>query len=606
MSTKGKILIVEDEAIIALSLSQALRKIGYEVLTHFSEGESAIEYLSKHKSGIDELPDLILMDIMLLGKMDGTETAEVIKNKFKIPVVFLTALSGEMIFEKAKVTEPYAYIIKPFNERELQMSIEIALYKFKAELKIQQSEAKFRAIFNSINSVFYSTDMDGTIEMISPSVEKFSGYTPESMLGKKTSDFYFDENDRERLMAILTTKGYANEFETRVKHLNGSIIDVSADIKYLENEEGEITGICGNIKDITHIKKTEQQAYNYLKAIEQSHEIIYITDSSGIIQFANNKTAEVSGYSVHELLGQSPRLLRSGLIHRSFFKKMWEDLQNGRVVETTFPNRKKNGRIYYQETIISPIRNKAGKISLFVCTGKDITDKIKARRKIELLNHNQKVRETESNKNIISSFIQGQEEERRRVSNEIHDGLCQMLSMAKTSLINGKDRNKSTNKSNFDELLDASIIEAKRISNNLSPAVLTDFGLTAGLKKLIHVNNANTAKTIHTRIAGSILRLSSQQELALFRIAQEAISNSIKHSNCSAIYVRLYIHDKHLILNLLDNGKGFTLDRTRINSSGLGLGNIKQRAGLIGAELNIKSKPGKYSSIHVKIKTNTP
>ncbi len=126
MSTK-KILVVEDEAIVAKDISVCLKKIGYEVIGTLSKGEKVIPAIEENK------PDLILMDIMLAGNMTGIEVSKKIKDQYDIPVVFLTAYADEKTISKAKVTEPYGYVIKPFKEIDLRTSIEMALYKYKKE-----------------------------------------------------------------------------------------------------------------------------------------------------------------------------------------------------------------------------------------------------------------------------------------------------------------------------------------------------------------------------------------------------------------------------------------------------------------------------------------
>lgn len=125
--SKVKILIVEDEAIVARDIKVCLNKIGYEVLGSYSSGEKALEAIEENQ------PELILMDIMLKGKMSGIDTSAVVKEKYGIPVVFLTAYADEKTISKAMVTEPYGYIIKLFKEIDLRTSIEMALYKFKKE-----------------------------------------------------------------------------------------------------------------------------------------------------------------------------------------------------------------------------------------------------------------------------------------------------------------------------------------------------------------------------------------------------------------------------------------------------------------------------------------
>ncbi len=133
---KIKILIAEDEYIIAIDLKRTLEKLGYEVPAYVARGEDVIKH-----AGTDS-PDLILMDIMLEGGMSGIQAAEVIKQKYNIPIVYLTAFTDEKTLQKAKITEPVGYILKPFEERSLHSAIEIALYKYEMEtqLKIKTRE----------------------------------------------------------------------------------------------------------------------------------------------------------------------------------------------------------------------------------------------------------------------------------------------------------------------------------------------------------------------------------------------------------------------------------------------------------------------------------
>jgi CheY-like chemotaxis protein len=121
--TEAKILVVEDENIVALEIKKRLQKLGYIVPSVASTGEDAISKVE----GI--LPDLVLMDIMLKGEIDGIDAAGEIRKRFNIPVVYLTAYSDEETLQRAKLTEPYGYILKPFEENDLRTTIEIALYK---------------------------------------------------------------------------------------------------------------------------------------------------------------------------------------------------------------------------------------------------------------------------------------------------------------------------------------------------------------------------------------------------------------------------------------------------------------------------------------------
>ncbi|HPC56108.1 MAG TPA: response regulator, partial [Methanolinea sp.] len=135
-----RILIVEDEQIVAEDLRQTLENMGYSVVGVVSSGEGAVE--TAHK----EIPDLILMDIMLSGKMDGISAAHQIRSEHDIPVIYVTAYADSQLIERAKVTEPFGYIVKPFNEREFQSNIEIALFKHRLEKEIRKRDAILLAL----------------------------------------------------------------------------------------------------------------------------------------------------------------------------------------------------------------------------------------------------------------------------------------------------------------------------------------------------------------------------------------------------------------------------------------------------------------------------
>jgi len=124
---KNNILVIEDEAIVSKDIQQSLKKLGYNIVGSAATGEKAVILAE------ETIPDLVLMDIMLKGEMSGIDAAEKIKEKLNIPVIYLTAYADENTLAKAKVTEPYGYIIKPFKEIDLHTSIEMALYKHAKE-----------------------------------------------------------------------------------------------------------------------------------------------------------------------------------------------------------------------------------------------------------------------------------------------------------------------------------------------------------------------------------------------------------------------------------------------------------------------------------------
>jgi len=141
------ILVVEDESIVAKDIQVCLRKLGYNVIGICSTGESAVE------KALDERPDLIMMDIMLKGEMSGIQAAAAIRKDHDIPVIFLTAYTDRDTVDKAKETEPYGYIIKPFKEIDIQTAIEIALYKHSKEKVVKQERDLYYSLVEKQDSI---------------------------------------------------------------------------------------------------------------------------------------------------------------------------------------------------------------------------------------------------------------------------------------------------------------------------------------------------------------------------------------------------------------------------------------------------------------------
>ena len=177
---KAQILVVEDEGITAKYIQKILHDSGYDVLAVVSSGEEAIR-----KVGVNN-PDLVLMDIILRGEMSGIEAAEHIRERFDIPVIYLTARTDDKTLEQAKITEPYGYIIKPFNERELHTIIEMALYKHQMESKLKKSEEKYRLVFeNAREGISIYEDLpDGKRKLVecNPQYVEISGYAREELV----------------------------------------------------------------------------------------------------------------------------------------------------------------------------------------------------------------------------------------------------------------------------------------------------------------------------------------------------------------------------------------------------------------------------------------
>ncbi|HEY0744752.1 MAG TPA: response regulator [Chryseosolibacter sp.] len=178
MATKPTILIVEDSFIVSFHLEKILESEGYEVIGTQATGEGAIDAISNRQ------PDLVLMDIMLAGNLDGIESARVIRSRFGVPVIFITALTDHGTIQRAKITEPFGYLTKPFEDRQIATVIELALYKHSMEKNLRRTEEKYFATVNSINDAVILLDTDFRVTYMNPRAEKLTGISSVSSVGQ--------------------------------------------------------------------------------------------------------------------------------------------------------------------------------------------------------------------------------------------------------------------------------------------------------------------------------------------------------------------------------------------------------------------------------------
>ncbi|MBA2351077.1 MAG: EAL domain-containing protein [Burkholderiales bacterium] len=173
----AKILVVEDEAIVALDIEQQLLEMGYDVCATVDNGAHAIALARQHR------PNLVLMDIVIKGDMDGVETARHIGRGLYIPVVFLTAYSDARTVERAARTAPHGYLTKPFQPKELRAAIEVALYKAIMEQRLHESEQWFASTLRCVGDAVIATDPQARVRFMNPQAELITGWVQEEALG---------------------------------------------------------------------------------------------------------------------------------------------------------------------------------------------------------------------------------------------------------------------------------------------------------------------------------------------------------------------------------------------------------------------------------------
>ena len=332
--------------------------------------------------------------------------------------------------------------------------------------------------------------------------------------------------------------------------------------------------------------------------------IVAITDQTGEIIYVNDKFCEISKYSREELLGQDHRIVNSGYHPKEFIRDLWRIIASGKVWHGEIKNKAKDGTNYWVDTTIVPFLNSGGKPYQYVSIRNEITQ----RKAME-----------EQIKALPKRIIQAQEEERERISWEIHDDLGQSLVTLKMliqSAMLEADTDKTNARRSYDKVIksfDAVIEKTRSISSGLRPSSLEMLGLTAAIKGM--VNEFKQGKNLKICLAWKDATDNKTDSLNLdnliflaepinfYRIIQEALTNIVKHAKATRADILLKKRDNQLSVVIKDNGIGLTPRKRESKNhhlTGLGLSIMEERARLLGGEFNIVSSP-KGTALQFKI-----
>lgn len=371
-----KILLVEDDAIESLDIQKRLEILGYEVPYVASRGQEAIDKAS------EIIPDLVLMDITLKGDMNGIEaSSEIIK--LNIPIIYLTAHSDEATVKKAKFTQPYGYLIKPYDPNELKYALELAIYKSKNDKKLKESYAISKALLNSSNDSVFLTDNKGIFLDVNESTALRLGFDKRQLIGSHFKEFINPKIAKSRWKhfekAIKTKKPV--EFEDE----RDGIIFEHRIIPILEN--GAVQKLASFSRDITDKKIAEQTIIEsekrYKTIFDNSGSSSMLFDKSGLILMVNSEWENVSGYSKEEVEGKMNWM---ELVHPDYLDLMRKYHQKRELGDSSIPSKyetrfiKKNGSPLNMYVSIVPVLGKEE----WLVSAIDITDLKKTQEKLSL------------------------------------------------------------------------------------------------------------------------------------------------------------------------------------------------------------------------------
>ncbi len=281
----ARIFIVEDEKIVSRDLQNVLESLGYEVAGAATSGEEAVGLIP----GL--CPDIVLMDVMLKGRMDGIEAAEMVRRKLEIPVIYLTAYADDTTLERAKITEPYGYLLKPFDERDLSIAIEMALYRHRMEKRVRESERWLSATLKNIGEGVAAVDADGRVVFLNPHGEVLTGWPAEEARGKPLEEVFSIAPARGGAENTGGMKLMGNGMPDPSTHDDFVLVDRKGGRKHVEfsasiirDEKDAVTGGVLSFRDISGRRKAEEELHRHREHLEEM-----VLERTAEIRTANEK-----------------------------------------------------------------------------------------------------------------------------------------------------------------------------------------------------------------------------------------------------------------------------------------------------------------------------
>lgn len=627
------ILYIEDDLIDVMAFKRHFEreKLMYEY-DIANTIEEAISFLNKEVKY-----DLILSDYQL---PDG-HAIDVLNLVKDVPVIIVTGAGDEQMAVNALKNGAYDYITKDPVYGYLKVlphTIQKAISHNSDKNKLITSEKRYRQLVESANDIIYESDTQGRFLFVNKLAIQFTGYSEMELLSMSIYELIDDPKISIFYKNHFKNKAESTYHEFELKRKDGSKLWVGQNIKALYDQNQEyIIGYFGVARDISHKKRYEEQlekvnvnlekkvkartaklteiAENLTKEVELRHEvenqlrrsrqdyidlfnnaqdaIIIFNPKNGRILETNDYACKMYGYEKGHFLGNS---LFDLFIDKNEKKKYQEFIiKKGQSSSFETVHKNKNGDEILIEVNASKV-NYSSHDSI-ITINRDIT-----KRKLIEQKH-----ESERKKRL-SYLIDGQEMERKRLSRDLHDGLGQLLTGAKL-YVNKLSKSSTLSKKDnqlieeIKELLDLTVKETRQISQDLIPNLLYDFGLDVALKQIVKIINDNSEIKAKYKIVGEPQRLSSELEIGLYRIIQETVNNSIKHSNATQLLISLKMMENDLELKIKDNGKGFeTKEFLNVDNSnvGNGLHNIKQRAEILNLEFSLHSIYNKGTTIYLR------
>ena len=565
----ARILFADDNADMREYIRRLLAE-QYEVET-VGDGQTALERILANP------PDLVLADVMM-PRLDGFGLLHRLRADERtrtLPLIMLSARAGEEARVEGLNAGADDYLIKPFSARELLARVgthvEMARLRRAAATALLESEKRFRELADSAPVMIWVTDDHGNVEFANKTYLKYFEVALEDVAGQKWKDLVHPDDYESYSQSFVAASAAGQPFhaEGRVRRSDNEWRWVDTWAVPRSTESGRVPGMVGCSADITERKRAEERIRELGAIVESSDDAILGKTLDGIITSWNKGAEKIYGYAENEVIGQpisilvptdrqdeTPQILRR--------LALGEAINNFETVR-----RRKDGEEIHVSLTISPIRNCEGRIVGASSVARDITER----------------------KRLEQEILAVSEREQRRIGQDLHDDLCQRLAgiQLMADVLQRDLLHKAKPEAEQAGMIAARIRDAiantKNIARGLSPVALESNGLTVAMQELAD----NSAKlfqiTCKFRFDGCVTVDDSTVATHLYRIAQEAVTNAIKHGSAKKIVIRLAELEDKCTLTITDDGVG--LPESFAKNKGTGLHIMKYRAATIGASLEI-------------------
>jgi PAS domain S-box-containing protein len=483
-----------------------------------------------------------------------------------------------------------------------------------AEAELRSSEERYRFLYHNTPALLHSIDSEGRLVSVSDYWTEALGYEADEVIGRKLTDFLTPESRRnaeEKTMPQFFDKGQAKNISHRFVKKDGEIVEVLLSAIAERNDEGDIVRSLAVLSDVSALKRIEEELRlaqeklsQYSKdlerqvrqrtrelsgLIEYTPAVVYMKDPQGRYVLVNSRWEEIFGMSKDAAKGKT--------VFDVFSKEVADQFRNNDIKvlnekrpfqsEEMFPQ---DGGMHNYLSVRFPVLDEQGRVRRLCGISVDITDLKKAQDQLRRLS---------------GSIMASQEKERTAIARELHDELGQVLTALRMDAVwlrdqlQGRDERATARARNMCDLIDRTISDVRHIATRLRPPVLDDLGLVDALEW------HTTEFEKRTGIAcvfnhGEVPALSEFTSIAAFRVAQEALTNVVRHADATSVDVTLAAVDGELIVAVVDNGSGFAVDDLTEQES-LGIAGMRERAGLAYGKLDIRSSPGQGTGVYLRL-----